>query len=269
MKTLSVIKFFVLLCPLFLYGCSGGNTNSSKVVIVTEYGNIELELYDKTPLHKENFIKLVKEGYYDGTLFHRVIKDFMIQGGDPDSKNAAKGARLGMGGPEYTVPAEFVPEYIHKRGALSAARKGDQVNPEKASSGSQFYIVQGKKYTDDELNQVEAQIAHGQANQKYIQYLKEEEEAMRSAGETVDPKIAQEKAGKRASEYLQNNPYRMKKEDREIYKTIGGTPLLDQEYTVFGQVTKGMDVVDKIADLETDDADRPKKDVKIKKVKLY
>ena len=268
MKPIFLIKTFLLLCPLFLFDCSSANDGSTKIVIITEYGDIELELYDKTPQHRDNFVKLVKEGYYDGILFHRVIKDFMIQGGDPDTKNAEPGAMLGRGGPNYKVPAEFVPEYIHKRGALAAARQGDNINPEKASSGSQFYIVHGRVFNDEQLNQVEVQMGQGEARQMFSKYVKEEEDAMQKAGETVDPEVAQEKAAERASEYLKNNPYRMKSEHRELYKTIGGTPHLDSEYTVFGQVIKGMEVVDKIAELETDGNDRPKNDVKIKRMRV-
>ena len=265
MKSL-LIKTCFLLCLLLMFNCSANDT--TKIVIITEYGDIELQLYDKTPQHRDNFIKLMKEGYYDGVLFHRVIKQFMIQTGDPDSKNAKPGVRLGTGGPNYTVPAEFIPEYIHKRGALSAARQGDQVNPTKASSGSQFYIVQGKVFTDEELDQEEVQVAQGKARQMFIQYIKEEEEAMQKAGQTVYADSAQVRAGKRASAYLSQNPYHMPKEDREIYKTIGGSPHLDGKYTVFGEVTKGMEVIDKIAELETDEANRPKVDVKIKKMKF-
>ncbi len=268
MRSLSVIKIFSLLFSLFLYNCSSAGDGPTKVIITTDYGDIEMELYDKTPQHRDNFIKLVKDGYYDGTLFHRVIKDFMIQGGDPDTKNAKPGTRLGNGGPGYTVPAEFVPEYIHKRGAVAAARQGDNINPEKASSGSQFYIVQGRIFTDEQLNQEEIKTAQNKAGQMYSQYLKEEEEALKKEGKAVNLEEIQEKAAQKASEYLANNPYHMKAEDREVYKTIGGTPHLDGEYTVFGFVTKGMEVVDKIAKAETDNANRPKTDVKIKRMKI-
>jgi len=262
MKSLT-INVCLVFCTVLLCNCTA--KAPAKIVIVTDFGDIEIELYDQTPQHRDNFIKLAKEGYYDGTLFHRVIKQFMIQGGDPNSKNAQPGARLGMGNPGYTIPAEIVPELIHKRGALAAARTN---NPEKASSGSQFYIVQGKTYTDAELDQIEAEIGRQNAQPVFVQYVKEEEDAMQKAGQTVDPKLAQERAAQRASEYLSENPYHMRAEDREMYKTIGGAPHLDANYTVFGYVTKGMEVVDKIADLETDGANRPKVDVKIRKMKL-
>ena len=267
MKSSIIIKVCSLVCTLFLSNCAA--KGPAKIVIVTDYGDIELQLYDQTPQHRDNFIKLAQEGFYDGTLFHRVIKEFMIQGGDPNSKNAQPGAQFGSGGPGYTVPAEFVPEYIHKRGALAAARLPDHINPTKASSGSQFYIVQGKLHTDYDLDRQEEQFAEGRARQIYYQYRQEEEVAMQSAGQTVDPDSAHLRASRRASAYLRDNPYRMKDEDRVTYKTIGGSPHLDGDYTVFGEVTKGMEVVDKIAELETDNiSNRPKVDVIIKKVKV-
>lgn len=193
---------------------------STKVLIETTKGNITVVLYDDTPLHRDNFVKLVESGFYEGLLFHRVINKFMIQGGDPMSKNAAPNARLGNGDPGYTIPAEIVyPKHFHKKGALAAARTGDNVNPERRSSGSQFYIVQGQVYTDMKLDQFE-----------------------KALGRTFTTK------------------------ERDAYATIGGTPHLDNQYTVFGEVVEGLGVVDKIAAVETGVADRPVDDVKIIKM---
>ncbi|MEZ5013929.1 MAG: peptidylprolyl isomerase [Chitinophagales bacterium] len=192
------------------------DTTTYYVIISTDYGDMKLKLYNETPKHRDNFIKLVKEGYYNDLLFHRVMQNFMIQGGDPQSKNAGPNAQLGTGGPGYTVPAEFRNDLIHKKGALAAARQPDQVNPQKASSGSQFYIVQGKKYTNDELDQME-----------------------RGYGIHLDDM------------------------QRKVYTTVGGTPFLDYNYTVFGEVVEGMDVIDKIAAVQTNPSDRPVKDVKM------
>ena len=196
------------------------------VELVTNYGNIVLRLNDSTPLHRDNFIRLVKTGYYDSVLFHRVINRFMIQSGDPESKHAEKGQPLGNGGPKYTIPAEFRVTLFHRKGVLAAARDGDDVNPEKASSGSQFYIVQGKKFTDAGLDSVETYRLKGR---------------------------------------------KIPADQREVYKTIGGTPHLDQGYTVFGEVVSGLDVVDTIAAVPTskeEDRDRPLEDVRIIKAHL-
>lgn len=185
------------------------------VLLETEYGDMMIELYDETPLHRDNFTKLVEEGFYDGLLFHRVINGFMIQGGDPKSKNAPANMQLGSGGPGYTVPAEFRDEHVHVKGALSAARQGDQVNPKKASSGSQFYVVHGDgPMTDEKIDMME-----------------------RRTGNTYSS------------------------EQRADYKSVGGTPFLDRNYTVFGRVVTGLDVIDKIAEVETARGDRPLKDV--------
>lgn len=193
---------------------------STKVLIETTKGNITVVLYDDTPLHRDNFVKLVESGFYEDLLFHRVIKNFMIQGGDPQSKNAAPNARLGNGDPGYTIPAEIVyPKHFHKKGALAAARTGDNVNPKRESSGSQFYIVQGQKYTDMKLDQFE-----------------------KALGKTFTNK------------------------ERDAYVTVGGTPHLDNQYTVFGEVVEGLGVVDKIAAVETAPGDRPVEDVKIIKM---
>jgi len=187
---------------------------NTKVLISTIHGDIKLILYNETPTHRDNFIKLVNEGFYDSLLFHRVMQNFMIQGGDPDSKNAAPKVMLGNGGPGYTVPAKFDTNFIHKKGALAAARQPDNVNREKASSGSQFYIVQGKTYTREEIDKMS------------------------------------KRSGVKYSE-----------EQYKIYEEIGGTPFLDGNYTVYGEVIEGFDVIDKIAAVSVDRANRPKEDI--------
>jgi peptidyl-prolyl cis-trans isomerase B (cyclophilin B) len=210
------MKRILFLSLLFIIIISSCNSGPQKALIETNYGNIEVELFDSTAQHRDNFIKLVKQGFYDSLLFHRVINDFMIQGGDPESKNAPKTKRLGNGGPGYTIPAEI--GALHYRGVLAAARKGGPSNPEKRSSGSQFYIVQGKKnLTEDDLRKAE----------KYNK--------------------------------LQYTPEQKKK-----YLEKGGYPFLDNNYTVFGKVIKGMDVVDKIAKARTSLYDRPAEDIIMK-----
>lgn len=220
---LKQISIFFLV--IFLFACSSTrNAANSKfsrsaIKLTTDSGVIVLRLYNKTPLHRDNFIKLVKQDYFDNVLFHRVIKNFMIQGGDPNSKNAKPLIQLGNGGPGYTIPAEFDTSLFHKKGVLAAAREGDNSNPKKASSGSQFYIVQGKKFTDAGLDSVET---------------------FRLKGRKLP--IAH----------------------REVYKTIGGTPHLDMNYTVFGEVESGLEVVDKIAVAVRDTNNRPLNDIKMK-----
>ena len=203
---------------------SACNKKEDHVVLETTMGTIELKLYDATPLHRDNFRNLVREGAYDSLLFHRVIKDFMIQGGDPDSKNAAPGMLLGEGDKPYTVPAEFrLDEGIfHRRGVLAAAREGDDVNPEQRSSAMQFYIVWGRVFDEAGLDQI------------------------------------QERLDRRTGGRVKLTP-----EMREVYKTTGGTPHLDGQYTVFGEVVSGLDVVDAIQQVATDDNDRPLEDVRI------
>jgi len=196
------------------------------VEFITTEGIIVVRLYDSTPLHRDNFLRLVKSHYYDSILFHRVIKNFMIQAGDPNSKRAPAGQPLGNGGPGYTIPAEFRTTLFHKKGVVAAARQSDNVNPEKKSGATQFYIVQGRTFSDQQLDSIETVRLHG---------------------------------------------YKLPSAHREVYKTIGGTPQLDQNYTVFGEVVTGLDVVDKIASSATStgqDRDRPLQDIRIVKTKL-
>ncbi|MBP5260141.1 MAG: peptidylprolyl isomerase [Paludibacteraceae bacterium] len=240
-------------------------TSNNMIQINTELGNIVVKLYDETPKHRDNMLKLVDEGYYQDLLFHRVIKEFMIQGGDPDSKGAPAGKQLGAGDVGYTVPAEFNPKFFHKKGALCAARKGDQVNPEKASSGCQFYLVQGKTYTEQELNQMEAGMVN-QAKQKRFYELAGQRRAqiqqMQQNQDSIGLKHLQEELiNQLEAEFAQQGP-RLSAEARKAYSTIGGTPFLDGEYTVFGEVVEGLDVIDKIAAVECGTADRPVKDIK-------
>ena len=229
------MKYWIvaLLSSLIVFSASAQKDSTIKkkdrkrdVLMQTTMGDMVIRLSDSTPLHRDNFLKLVKVGFYDSVLFHRVIKNFMIQGGDPNSKRAVAGEPLGNGGPGYTIPAEFRKTLFHKKGALAAARTGDNVNPEKASSGSQFYIAQGKVFTDAGLDSVET---------------------FRLSGRKIPAN------------------------QREVYKTIGGIPHLDQGYTVYGEVVKGLDVLDKIAAVQTSrgqDRDRPLQDVRIIKAKL-
>lgn len=217
--TLTTTLAFLSL-PL-LTSAQKGSEKRSRVEIRTELGTMVVELYNETPQHRDNFLKLVKEHTYDSLLWHRVIPQFMVQGGDPDSKRAKPGQPLGSGGPGYTIPAEINKAFIHKKGVLSAARQGDQVNPLKASSGSQFYLVQGKSYTAAELDMLV----------------------------------------KRKQAMSPGKDFSYTPEQIEAYTKVGGTPHLDGEYTVFGEVVEGLDVIDKIAAVPTAPGDRPVQDV--------
>lgn len=236
------------------------------VKIETTLGDIIVRLYDETPLHRDNFLKLAKEGYYDGTIFHRVIANFMIQGGDPDSRNPKPNASYGTGGPDYTIEAEIKPELFHKRGALAAARQGDQVNPERRSSGSQFYIVWGDTYKDGQLSQLSKQMKM-MAQQNAFDKLARENRA-----KIMDMRRNRDQAGLLAlQELLSNQAVEMTKgqgglseAQKTAYSTIGGTPHLDGQYTVFGEVIEGLDIVEKIQSVKTRPGDRPVEDIKMK-----
>ena len=234
------------------------NQKETMLKIETTLGDIKVKLYNETPKHRDNFIKLAKEGTYNGTLFHRVIKDFMVQAGDPESKNAPKGKMLGTGDVGYTIPAEIVyPKYFHKKGALSAARQGDNVNPNKESSGCQFYIVTGKVFNDSTLIGMEQQMNENKLTTIFNSL------AQKHMKEIYKMRKANDEDG------LYDLPdFHFTKEQVEAYTTVGGTPHLDGEYTVFGEVVEGMDIVDKIQNVKTDRSDRPEEDVKIVKVSL-
>jgi len=215
--------FFIGWCVLFSLSIGAfAQEKQTKVLIITDKGKIIVKLYNETPKHRDNFIKLINAHQYDGLLFHRVIKQFMIQAGDINSKNSPAGEKLGDGDLDYTIPAEIVyPRYFHQNGKLCAAREGDDTNPQRASSASQFYIVTGKFFTENELNKME-----------------------------------------------QEKKIKLTPEQREAYMTKGGVPHLDGAYTVFGEVVKGMNVVDKIQFVMTDMNDRPLKNIKIKSMKI-
>lgn len=238
----------------------------AKVRINTSEGSITVRLYDETPKHRDNFLKLAREGFFNGTLFHRVIKDFMIQGGDPDSKGAPAGKMLGTGGPGYTIPAEFAyPQCFHKRGALSAARLGDEVNPEKESSGSQFYIVWGKTYKPQELLQMERQMAMQQEQNVFNQLARQNHERIMELRRNRDREALMALQDQLIAQTKQQckdmGLPTFTQEQTNVYTTVGGTPFLDGQYTVFGEVEEGLDVVEKIQNTETLRGDRPKNDV--------
>lgn len=247
-------------------------TGNVDVEIKTTAGDITVRLFGDTPKHRDNFVKLVNEGFYNGTLFHRVINEFMVQAGDPESKNAPKGKMLGGGDPGYTIEAEFdYPNHFHRRGALAAARTGDNVNPEKRSSGSQFYIVTGKTYNDAELDQMQQQLQIARQQGIFQELVRERQDSiakMRNAGDNAGLQKLQEELIAITEKKAAENPATIPANVREAYKTEGGTPFLDGNYTVFGEVIKGMDVVDKIQKVETDGNDRPLDDVKILSMKI-
>lgn len=255
----------LLLCLIVFSGCA--QEKDFVVTIKTQYGDMVAILYDETPKHKQNFIKLAREHYFDSLLFHRVIEGFMIQGGDPDSKKAGKGQMLGRGGPGYTVDAEFNTKYFHEKGALSAARLGNEQNPTKASSGSQFYVVHGSKVTEDDIKTDPAKF--NQAMQQFFQ-----NPANQPTYDTI-AKLYQAGDMKGVQDFITKLKPRVEKQtgiktDKEVspekikvYTTLGGAPQLDGEYTVFGKVIKGLEVIDKIATLPKDQFDRPVEDVRM------
>jgi cyclophilin family peptidyl-prolyl cis-trans isomerase len=268
MKLKVVIPFLLAILVSF---SSFINETEKTIEITTSYGVIKVKLYNETPLHRDNFLKLIKEGTYDGTLFHRVINQFMIQGGDPNSVGAAPEAQLGNGGPGYTIPAEFNSRFIHKKGSLAAARQPDNVNPEKRSSGSQFYIVQGRKYSAsdmEKLQQRNIQVKKQQLmndffqkaeNSAYLARLTEikkaqDQDAMNALIKEIEPIINME---------YEKIPTEYTAEQLKAYEEIGGTPHLDGGYTVFGEVIQGLDVIDLIAAVATQPGDRPVTDIKV------
>lgn len=248
-----------------------------KVLISTTMGDIKIKLYNETPLHRDNFVKLVKSKTYDSLLLHRVIKDFMIQGGDPDSKKALPGEMLGNGNVGYTIPAEINPKFIHKKGALAAARQGDEINPKKESSGCQFYIVHGRSFTEADLKMFEDRQNQQLKQQIFTQFilkpenqkLKEKFIALQQAGKMDSLQLLSQQIEPQIQAEFEKAPrFKFSEEQIKAYTTTGGAPHLDGAYTVFGEVIEGMEIVDKIAAVEVDNMSRPKTDVRIIKATI-
>ena len=257
--------FFSKIIYFSLYLHLEQSTAIMKVKIQTMLGDIIVRLYDETPLHRDNFIKLAKEGYYDGTLFHRVIKDFMVQGGDPDSKGAPAGKMLGMGGPDYTIEAEIKDNLFHKRGALAAARQGDQVNPERRSSGSQFYIAWGQVYNEGQLRQFSKQLRMQRVQAAFNDLAAEHRSEiiqMRKDRDRAGLQELQDRLIAEAEKRVGNAG--LTDEQIQVYTTIGGVPHLDGQYTVFGEVEEGLDVVEMIQGTATGRGDRPLDDIEMR-----
>lgn len=248
-----------------------------KVLLATTMGNIKIKLYNETPVHRDNFIKLVNNHTYDSVLFHRVIKDFMIQGGDPESKKAAPGVMLGNGNVGYTLPAEILPQFIHRKGALAAARQGDDVNPKKESSGCQFYIVHGKPFTNADLDmfemranqQIKQQIFTSiitkpenlKLKEKFIQFQQARmNDSLQALSAKLEPMIE--------AEFQKVAHFKFTEEQRKAYTSLGGAPHLDGAYTVYGEVIEGMEIVDAIAGVPVNNMSRPVADVRIIKATI-
>ena len=265
----SSIRIFSLLFLFLFNSCNAPGGNENTVVLMkTTLGDIKLSLYDDTPLHRDNFIKLINSGFYEGISFHRVIKGFMIQAGDLVTRSVPIDESADSLN-TYTIPSEFLKLHFHKKGALAAAREGNNINPEMRSSGTHFYIVQGEKFTDAELNQAEQMINNNIRQALFNKYIRHFSDSAMLSGVPLSDSEVQEKASEKMFDYLATDGfYKIPDDQRELYKTAGGVPRLDGTYTVFGEVVSGLDVVDKIAEAETDQSDKPLSDIKILKMKI-
>ena len=264
-----LFKSTLVLPVLFAVCCNapGGNENTT-VLMKTTLGDIKIKLYDGTPIHRDNFIKLVNSGFYEGVSFHRVINHFMIQAGDP----ATRSPRLPASADSlstYTIPAEFNRNYFHKKGAMAAAREGNDVNPEMRSSGTQFYIVQGTILNDSELDMAEQRINTSIKQTMFNRLIRQVADSARLSGKPLSDAEIQEIASGKMFGYLSvHENYKIPEDQRIIYRNSGGVPRLDGTYTVFGEVTEGLDVIDRIAAVPTDSNDRPLNDIKILKIRI-
>ena len=268
-----MLGFVITLLPLKLMAIdNNGGASDVLVEMTTTEGPVKLRLYGDTPLHLENFVKLAREGYYDGVLFHRVIKDFMVQTGDPDSRDAVAGKLLGMGGPGYTVPAEIrYPRYFHRRGALAAARQADSINPERSSSGSQFYIVTGQKFTRGQLDKMEMDLIRNQKQAIINSLLAANRDTIMTLRRNRDQAGLQElqdKLNAEARKIASETELGFSPAQVSAYTTVGGAPHLDGQYPVFGCVEEGYDVIDRIQQCEVDRNNRPVEDIKVVSVKV-
>jgi cyclophilin family peptidyl-prolyl cis-trans isomerase len=263
-RTLLIISALII-----IHSCSVPKSNNNTLVsIKTTLGEIKIKLYDSTPIHRDNFIKNVNGGVYDNVLFHRVIKDFMIQTGDPLTRPSTS-KTLPDSISTYTIPSEFNPSYFHKRGAVAAARRGNEENPDMRSSGTQFYIVQGLRYNDEELDQAQIRITGNIRQALFNKEIKHTSDSLRAAGKPLTESEIQEISSIKMFDYLSgNHDYKIPEDQRAIYKNIGGVPRLDGTYTVFGEVVEGLDVVDRIAAVSTDINDKPLTEVRILKIKI-
>lgn len=265
MKKLALIIVCTGLFVNMSCGLSDKNSETS-VQLETEFGTMKIKLYNETPLHRDNFLKLTKEGFYTGLLFHRVIQNFMIQGGDPASKNAEAGKQLGGGDLGYTIPAELNPAFFHRKGILAAARQGDQTNPEKRSSASQFYILQGKVFRNGELDSLLTKLEETRKMNLLQQRVKTIEAELNKLGAEgkQEEMMARFNALKEevTAEAAKLPPLTITEAQRKAYTTVGGYPSLDNGYTIFGEVTEGLEVLDKIAEQPVDQFNRPQKDIR-------
>lgn len=266
-------KLAILFClSAFLSAFAETNDSVPVYKIVTTVGDITVKLYPETVKHRDNFVKLADKGYYNGLLFHRVINNFMIQAGDPKSKTASKGAALGSGDTGYTIPAEILyPQYYHKKGALAAARQGDDTNPKRASSGGQFYLVKGKVLSEGMLYSFERDRQRKEEKELFDQIIASQKEKLKKLqiqkNQTAVDILNDSVMAVVRQQVREKGDYKIAPKIRQDYKTIGGVPHLDNAYTVFGEITDGLNVLDSISNVKVDNNNRPLTDIRIISIK--